>query len=124
MNVRSGGGFAREPTIAMFRLELCGRYSARLLALASKKPSQPMTADGYRVSRNPENPAGRKSAADGAARRDQGRDGPSPDWLQAAPRSRGQPKASRHRRDRKSTRLNSSHTVISYAVFCLKKKKK
>src|SRR5947207_13483951 len=27
------------------------------------------------------------------------------------------------RRDRKSTRLNSSHTVISYAVFCLKKKK-
>src|SRR5260221_6462833 len=26
--------------------------------------------------------------------------------------------------DRKSTRLNSSHTVISYAVFCLEKKKK
>src|SRR5256885_16359454 len=37
---------------------------------------------------------------------------------------------SHHRRrahdgaDRKSTRLNSSHLVISYAVFCLKKKKK
>src|SRR5436190_15999380 len=29
-----------------------------------------------------------------------------------------------HDRDRKSTRLNSSHTVNSYAVFCLKKKKK
>src|SRR5438132_7426622 len=29
----------------------------------------------------------------------------------------------RQARDRKSTRLNSSHTVISYAVFCLKKKK-
>src|SRR5260221_3804619 len=28
-----------------------------------------------------------------------------------------------HRLDRKSTRLNSSHTVISYAVFCLEKKK-
>src|SRR5256885_11700786 len=28
-----------------------------------------------------------------------------------------------HLRDRKSTRLNSSHLVISYAVFCLKKKK-
>src|SRR5258708_26440051 len=28
------------------------------------------------------------------------------------------------RRDRKSTRLNSSHQIISYAVFCLKKKKK
>src|SRR2546426_5628032 len=27
-----------------------------------------------------------------------------------------------HERDRKSTRLNSSHLVISYAVFCLKKK--
>src|SRR5438034_7443383 len=29
-----------------------------------------------------------------------------------------------YEQDRKSTRLNSSHTVISYAVFCLKKKKK
>src|SRR3989454_5931724 len=29
-----------------------------------------------------------------------------------------------HAIDRKSTRLNSSHLVISYAVFCLKKKKK
>src|SRR5207244_13040889 len=28
----------------------------------------------------------------------------------------------RWRRDRKSTRLNSSHQIISYAVFCLKKK--
>src|SRR5437762_10076622 len=32
--------------------------------------------------------------------------------------------ASQKRRDRKSTRLNSSHRCISYAVFCLKKKKK
>src|SRR2546430_3788469 len=30
----------------------------------------------------------------------------------------------RSRSDRKSTRLNSSHSQISYAVFCLKKKKK
>src|SRR5688572_32635111 len=30
----------------------------------------------------------------------------------------------RPRQDRKSTRLNSSHSQISYAVFCLKKKKK
>src|SRR5690625_5884522 len=29
----------------------------------------------------------------------------------------------RNRKDRKSTRLNSSHVAISYAVFCLKKKK-
>src|SRR2546422_2896422 len=34
------------------------------------------------------------------------------------------PRANRHtREDRKSTRLNSSHGYISYAVFCLKKKK-
>src|SRR5260221_9659158 len=33
-------------------------------------------------------------------------------------------KAIRIGEDRKSTRLNSSHTVISYAVFCLKKKKR
>src|SRR2546422_4396547 len=34
------------------------------------------------------------------------------------------PTYSTHARDRKSTRLNSSHGYISYAVFCLKKKKK
>src|SRR2546426_8947261 len=39
--------------------------------------------------------------------------------------ARGQHGARCHKglRDRKSTRLNSSHLVISYAVFCLKKKK-
>src|SRR2546426_7998593 len=42
----------------------------------------------------------------------------SPDGL------RGQPSRPGQQRDRKSTRLNSSHLVISYAVFCLKKKKK
>src|SRR5438034_6970078 len=31
-----------------------------------------------------------------------------------------EPRAQHARQDRKSTRLNSSHTVISYAVFCLK----
>src|SRR5689334_24362547 len=38
-------------------------------------------------------------------------------------RRRGGSPAARHL-DRKSTRLNSSHSSISYAVFCLKKKKK
>src|SRR3954462_10682790 len=38
---------------------------------------------------------------------------------QACRRREGQ----HRRRDRKSTRLNSSHTIISYAVFCLKKNK-
>src|SRR5438309_2828516 len=44
------------------------------------------------------------------------------------PARRGRParggRATRRLRDRKSTRLNSSHSSISYAVFCLKKKKK
>src|SRR5205809_3187387 len=42
--------------------------------------------------------------------------GRPPEVLRRSGRSRG--------RDRKSTRLNSSHGYISYAVFCLKKKKK
>src|SRR5436309_14987497 len=37
---------------------------------------------------------------------------------------RGSYSAAARREDRKSTRLNSSHVKISYAVFCLKKKKK
>src|SRR6478672_13336922 len=47
--------------------------------------------------------------------------GSPPDLPSRRPRppSRG----TRHVRDRKSTRLNSSHDQISYAVFCLKKKK-
>src|SRR5436309_5931938 len=45
------------------------------------------------------------------------------------PCARGQGRVRRHpavqaAQDRKSTRLNSSHVKISYAVFCLKKKKK
>src|SRR2546430_7880411 len=39
-----------------------------------------------------------------------------------APCSRPEPLRPKPRRDRKSTRLNSSHSQISYAVFCLKKK--
>src|SRR6266568_5901599 len=44
----------------------------------------------------------------------------------SARRRRSRPREQRLRRrlDRKSTRLNSSHSSISYAVFCLKKKKK
>src|SRR5437763_2943256 len=42
----------------------------------------------------------------------------------ACERRRGAPACFRERKqDRKSTRLNSSHRCISYAVFCLKKKK-
>src|SRR5258708_10903827 len=39
-------------------------------------------------------------------------------------RAQGPAFRKRNEEDRKSTRLNSSHQIISYAVFCLKKKKK
>src|SRR5688500_19852281 len=47
-------------------------------------------------------------------------------WLGPALRSADELAAAltRHLRDRKSTRLNSSHLVISYDVYCLKKKNK
>src|SRR5258708_36021623 len=57
----------------------------------------------------------------GKARREDGQASPRPDagYAVAAPACR----SDRIDRDRKSTRLNSSHQIISYAVFCLKKKK-
>src|SRR5260221_9695034 len=48
---------------------------------------------------------------------------PMSGWL-AAEIDRKLKSAAQEKPDRKSTRLNSSHTVISYAVFCLKKKKR
>src|SRR2546426_1175507 len=47
-------------------------------------------------------------------------------WVGGAQKSQGHPGLQLQflSQDRKSTRLNSSHLVISYAVFCLKKKKK
>src|SRR5215510_4888049 len=53
-------------------------------------------------------------------RRPAAREGPHLERRAAARRSRLRLRA---RGDRKSTRLNSSHVAISYAVFCLKKKK-
>src|SRR5688572_32535328 len=46
-----------------------------------------------------------------------GPDAPLEPWISEA-------QTLEHELDRKSTRLNSSHSQISYAVFCLKKKKK
>src|SRR5690625_2368197 len=42
---------------------------------------------------------------------------------QLGPQARARRPGGDQREDRKSTRLNSSHVAISYAVFCLKKKK-
>src|SRR2546422_5649217 len=47
-----------------------------------------------------------------------------PEPRAARPSSRGPVRQEGRPRDRKSTRLNSSHGYISYAVFCLKKKNK
>src|SRR5258708_18926206 len=51
-----------------------------------------------------------------------GRDAADPAEAHAAQPAGGE--GARADEDRKSTRLNSSHQIISYAVFCLKKKKK
>src|SRR2546427_8711184 len=48
----------------------------------------------------------------------------APDSTQDGPREVRPGDVRGQDRDRKSTRLNSSHSQISYAVFCLKKKKK
>src|SRR5947208_11389975 len=48
---------------------------------------------------------------------------PFPDGRVIASRNAHPPLGAWDERDRKSTRLNSSHQIISYAVFCLKKKK-
>src|SRR2546429_2938940 len=50
-------------------------------------------------------------------------DGPEHGGAQAADGESGHEPVDEIERDRKSTRLNSSHGYISYAVFCLKKKK-
>src|SRR5436305_6617713 len=50
--------------------------------------------------------------------------GPAQHHRRARPRFAARPRlVAQAQRDRKSTRLNSSHVRISYAVFCLKKKK-
>src|SRR5260221_12127272 len=68
-------------------------------------------------------PARRSGAQGGAGPRRNGARRPPATSRRAPRRSIARPRAARAKSDRKSTRLNSSHTVISYAVFCLKKKK-
>src|SRR5256885_5019523 len=59
-------------------------------------------------------PRGARQAGDPARTR-------SPEAISAEPRMPRERTSRYDSRDRKSTRLNSSHLVISYAVFCLKK---
>src|SRR5688500_19797618 len=60
---------------------------------------------------------------DAAQRRVLGRLGEQQQGGEERQREGGAREQGTNARDRKSTRLNSSHLVISYAVFCLKKKK-
>src|SRR3989442_3370773 len=66
-------------------------------------------------------PPGRGAAGDGARAVPRGGDDGREERGGAGGRA---PPARRRHLDRKSTRLNSSHVRISYAVFCLKKKNK
>src|SRR5207248_11195634 len=91
----------RPPTPTLFPYTTLFRSCARL----------PIPARGHRDGRHAPSAASRRSAT---ARRRR-----SVDTAKSShPRRRGAG------RDRKSTRLNSSHRTISYAVFCLKKKNK
>src|SRR5688572_31784208 len=73
-----------------------------------------------------EDPNGCRTTCEGDVRRDEESRAPLVDtWFEGhsadVPSTRCLPMG--HGTDRKSTRLNSSHSQISYAVFCLKKKK-
>src|SRR5438034_6198445 len=85
----------------------CIPYATSRNYVSSVQPAEP-TTEIYPLSLHDALPISTGGAGAGAGRSVQA----------PAPRG-GRP----WRRDRKSTRLNSSHTVMSYAVFCLKKKK-
>src|SRR3712207_2985128 len=110
------------------RLDLSALY--RAIKAVEGHPGHP-PADP--VGRSASNPAGALALRHGRGRGQRPRAGPA---LPRAHRLRVAVRRGRHephhpgrvpgrarRRDRKSTRLNSSHANISYAVFCLKKKK-
>src|SRR5256885_3355823 len=74
---------------------------------------QRVARGAFDVEHRPADPAGRVRGVVQTLSRDRSKMG-----------QRARPMGRAHRQaDRKSTRLNSSHLVISYAVFCLKKKK-
>src|SRR3712207_7204815 len=66
---------------------------------------------------------GPRRGDDPPARAQRAADAPGPDRRRRGARGGGARHAERDVEDRKSTRLNSSHANISYAVFCLKKKR-
>src|SRR5207253_11126834 len=87
----------------------------------------PSTTDIYTLSLHDALPIYHRSRTDPRVRRpDRRGSSKSPGSIAGRRIAPGGPLETRglHQRDRKSTRLNSSHVAISYAVFCLKKKNK
>src|SRR5207247_7607373 len=91
-----------------------------------KGPASPKTAATEQKLSSPTSPAGKESAAPVREKARQGvrpKFSPSFEWVDGIKRAASKWEWKSPARDRKSTRLNSSHEWISYAVFCLKKKK-
>src|SRR5256885_3643613 len=111
-----------------------GKKSASLSASIGKCSAKASTQRRYWVKHHHGNTnPGRRNALHRRHRRPPGHAGPEPPRLrlQGPPEPLAVAGHAQERRshlpepeDRKSTRLNSSHLVISYAVFCLKKKNK
>src|SRR2546426_12777803 len=99
-------------------LDVCFHFLSLFFFLMIRRPPRSTLFPYTTLFRSQEGrgcPRSRHTARSGAARR--------PRLDRARPSTRASRAASRVHGDRKSTRLNSSHLVISYAVFCLKKKK-
>src|SRR5690625_1700240 len=122
---------ARPPQPGERRLGAAGRERHAILAPASRSrvPGlrvHAVDAAGDRAAAGGEGPAVARPAAGAPGRRRMlaapGARGRPP--RQQADRGRARRVAGRAGADRKSTRLNSSHVAMSYAVFCLKKRRR
>src|SRR5690606_40891505 len=102
-NARGGGGIARPGAQARRALRRLHEPAGRRRAVLAQDRTQP--------------PCGLAGAGEAGSLRSRPRRGAVAEVREGTGFHRSRP-------DRKSTRLNSSHVKISYAVFCLKKKKK
>src|SRR5437899_7368376 len=117
----AGCGTTRNVAVSSYHV-------TRGAAVGSYKVARAVAVGSYRVASAPVRYATRKSSSEPtmvgtteATSSDVSQpDQPMPPEIASAPQSAAERRQSR---DRKSTRLNSSHLGISYAVFCLKKKK-
>src|SRR5690606_40789121 len=98
---------------------LCARVHRDLHSFPTRRSSD---LGGRRAARGARGAPCRGRARGRGRSRPEGRPPPLRRRGRSLPRRRAQVRTAAQ--DRKSTRLNSSHVKISYAVFCLKKKKK